>query len=205
MRKISWVSRVLFLGVFILLLAKGKPMLWFGVFGVSLIATLVFGRFYCGYICPMNTLMIITDKITKKLGLKKLKESSLLNKIKLPWILLILMVASVAVLKRNFGINIPVMVILLGLAVLLTLRYEPKVFHNKVCPFGALLGVAGRFSFLSKHINTNCVGCSLCTSDCPSDAITIEEGKAVIDKSLCFQCTNCKTACPKDVVRYGRA
>jgi len=205
MRKISWVSRLLFLGVFVLLLAKGKPMLWFAVFGVSLIATLIFGRFYCGYICPMNTMMTITDKITKKLGIKKLKESSLLNKIKLPWILLIVMVASVAVLKRNFGINIPMMVILLGLAMLLTLRYEPKVFHNKVCPFGALLRVAGKFSFLSKHIDTNCVGCSLCTSDCPSDAISVEEGKAVIDKSLCFQCSNCKTACPKDVVNYGRA
>lgn len=53
----------LFLSAFLFVLANGRMMLWLGLFGVSLLAALVFGRIYCGYVCPMNTVMIPADWI----------------------------------------------------------------------------------------------------------------------------------------------
>ena len=57
--------RIVFLVLFVLLIQNGKMMLWFGIYAFSLILALIFGRIYCGYICPMNTLMIPTDRIAK--------------------------------------------------------------------------------------------------------------------------------------------
>ena len=55
------VTRILFLAVFIWLMLNGGMVLWLGIFGISLILALLFGRIFCGWICPMNTLMIPTE------------------------------------------------------------------------------------------------------------------------------------------------
>ncbi len=46
-----------------------------------------------------------------------------------------------------------------------------------------------------KVISGSCVGCGACLDACPVDAITFEDGKAVIDSSLCVGCGKCAKAC----------
>ena len=70
MKYIANIIRILFLALFLLLLANGKVMLWLVLFAISLVAALIFGRVYCGYVCPMNTLMIPTEWLSKKLNLQ---------------------------------------------------------------------------------------------------------------------------------------
>ncbi len=36
-----------------------------------------------------------------------------------------------------------------------------------------------------------CIGCTLCVSNCPTQAITMVNGKAVIDNSKCISCDTC--------------
>ena len=70
MKYITNIIRILFLALFIFLLANGKVLLWLALFAVSLVAALIFGRVYCGYACPMNTLMIPIEWLSKKLKLQ---------------------------------------------------------------------------------------------------------------------------------------
>ena len=70
MKYIINIIRVLFFVLFIFLLLNGKMMLWLALYAVSLLAALLFGRVYCGYVCPMNTLMIPTEWLSKKLKLQ---------------------------------------------------------------------------------------------------------------------------------------
>ncbi|HDR52455.1 MAG TPA: 4Fe-4S dicluster domain-containing protein [Mariniphaga anaerophila] len=41
-----------------------------------------------------------------------------------------------------------------------------------------------------------CFGCTHCMKICPTEAIRIENGVAVIDDRRCVDCGNCLRACP---------
>lgn len=43
--------------------------------------------------------------------------------------------------------------------------------------------------------HAKCVGCGHCAAVCPEHAIRIEDGKAVLDRSLCKVCGACEDAC----------
>lgn len=195
--------RIIFLGLFLFLILKGKMMLWFGLFAVSLIAALIFGRVYCGYACPMNTLMTPTEWLSKKLKLQSSKTPKWLQSGKFAWFSLIGSIALMLVFRRVLNKNIPILLIWLGVAVLLTLRYKPAVFHNLICPFGPLQRVFGRFARFSEKVDESCIGCKKCEKVCPSESIVVNtDKKAVIETSLCFQCTNCVQVCPVDSIHY---
>ena len=208
MKYIVTVVRLLFLALFVFLIVQGTMMLWLRLVGISLLAALIFGRIYCGYVCPMNTVMVPVDWIAKKLKIQTQKTPKWLGKGYFAWIALIVSVAAMLLSKRFLHVNIPILLIWLALAVLVTLRYRPAVFHNLICPFSAPQKLFGRIARRSRMVDeTACIGCKLCEKACPSDAIAVtpEDKKAHINIALCHQCTNCRQVCPKDAICYTRS
>ena len=199
--------RILFFALFIFLLLNGKMMLWLALYAVSLLVALLFGRVYCGYVCPMNTLMIPTERLSKKLKLQTDKCPKWLGSGKFAWFALVGSVAIMLLAQKLLHKNIPILLIWLAVSVLITLRYKPAVFHNLICPFGPLQKAFGRFAIFSERVNKEeCIGCKLCEKVCPSDAIAVkpENKRADIETSLCLQCTSCQQVCPKNVIHYSK-
>lgn len=198
--------RLIFLGLFIFLISRGNMMLWLGLYGASLLLALVFGRIYCAYACPMNTLMVPTDFIAKKLKIQRKDAPKWLASGKLPWFTLIGSLLIMVLGKRVFEKNIPILLIWLVLSVLISIRYKPSVFHNLICPFGKPQSIFAGFTRFSETVDPDlCIGCKLCEGVCPSDAIAVgTDKKAEINKSLCHQCTNCSQVCPTQAISYSK-
>jgi len=207
MKYITNIIRILFLTLFVFLLANGKVVLWLALFGASLVVALIFGRIYCGYVCPMNTLMIPTEWLSKKLKLQTPNTPKWLKSGYLTWITLFISIVMMLLSKRLLHIDLPILPFWLVVSVLITLRYKPEVFHNLICPFGALQRTFGRFARLSEKVDKDaCIGCKLCEKACPSNAIVVssEDKEAMIKTALCHQCTNCRQVCPKDAIHYKK-
>lgn len=206
--KYVWTTiRILFLVLFLVLLINGKVLLWLALFGTSLLAALIFGRIYCGYVCPMNTMMLPVEWLSKKLNLQTESSPKWLGNGYFSWITLVISVAAMLLSKKLLHMDLPILPVWLVISVLMTLRYRPAVFHNLICPFGALQRIFGRFSRISKKVDKNaCIGCRLCEKACPSNAIAVvrEDKKAIINTSLCHQCANCQEVCPKEAIHYTK-
>jgi polyferredoxin len=207
MSKVRKLVQILFLILFFAVVLKGNMMLWLGLFAVSLVSALFFGRFYCGYICPMNTVMGVTESIAQKSGWQTKNVPKFLQSKVLPWVILVIMVFTMIMSKKVLHKNVPILLVLLVVSIIITLRYEQWVFHNHICPFGALLGVTGGFAKNSTKVDQDkCIGCKLCQGICPSKAIKVDDGskKAFITTSLCHQCQACTKICPKEAIHYGK-
>jgi ferredoxin len=45
-----------------------------------------------------------------------------------------------------------------------------------------------------------CTGCESCLDSCPSEAIKMEDDKAVIDVDACVDCAACVDECPVEAI-----
>ena len=55
----------------------------------------------------------------------------------------------------------------------------------------------------SMKVNDNCVGCGKCVREIGCPALTISDGKAYIEPSLCTGCTLCSQLCPCGAIEGG--
>ncbi len=197
--------RLSFFIVFLVLLITQQFQLWLVIYLAGVILSLFFGRMYCGYVCPMNTVMRYTQRFSRKIGLQKTSYPSWLESTKLPYLVLIISAASMIVGMRIFQQNIPVLLILFLLSNIVTLFVSSSVWHNGLCPYSILLRLAATVSKRSRKVDfETCIGCKRCQSVCPAKAISTIEGsrKVKIDRSLCHQCEACTAVCPTNAISY---
>ena len=51
-----------------------------------------------------------------------------------------------------------------------------------------------------KDCTVGCIGCGICVKNCPSEAIKVEEFRAIIDGEKCTGCGTCMEKCPKKAI-----
>ena len=68
---IRGLIQILFLAVFLILMFAGKAQFWMGFILLSITLATFSGRLYCGWACPINTVMRPFVWISKKLGLQR--------------------------------------------------------------------------------------------------------------------------------------
>jgi NADH-quinone oxidoreductase subunit F len=74
-------------------------------------------------------------------------------------------------------------------------RHEYEAHIAGTCPTGKCKDL------ISYAINDNCIGCTICATSCPTEAIAFRPHKKhEIDMELCIRCDNCREVCPYDAV-----
>lgn len=177
---------------------------------------LLFGRMFCGFICPMGYLQDIAWKIRETLHIDGFTRKEKFMEILLTAKYVILFVFfGIAFIGFDFCDICPVVVttyafsgftqaVTVGYiftAILFVFGFFMRRFWCNICPMGFLVGLFHKFSiFRLKKDNTACTKCGACYESCPMRIKTIytESEKTDITTSECIFCGECIRKCPEN-------
>ncbi len=177
--------------------------------GVVLFFTLLYGRFFCGWICPLGNLFDIIGYLKKKT--KNVQYIRFYNfKLYLLILLLILMFFGqqfiwlfdpMSILSQGVVFtlrkNIPYLLIFV---ILVTIILYHRVWCQVLCPTGAIFSLFSRVRIIRRSADENCNECKKCYILCPMGAISLS-GKNSISAE-CISCFNCVSVCPRRAVKF---
>ncbi len=162
-----------------------------------LLLSLVFGRIFCGHICPAGAIQELASLVPlPKIG-QKWKEIS--RGIRALVFVIVLAAAfgwSVGIisyfgLEEFFSLDVTSVLfyVFLGVLLLSTVVYRP--FCRFICPYGLILSLTAAVSSLKFRRTDKCIECRLCEKACPTN-----EAKMGDRKSECYMCGRCVEVCP---------
>lgn len=184
-------------------------ILWF----VGLIPiTYIFGRVWCGWVCPLGAFQ---EFLYKENSIKTLKSARFQKILKISqYVFFFALIFQILITRTNlyirydpfkvafnmFSTNTTGYILVALLLISSLLIYRP--FCRGVCPVGLVLGWINRMpGAWSLNINKNCVSCQLCARECPSHAI---DKDCNIHTSECIACGRCQEKCSRDAIDCGR-
>lgn len=200
-----WLSRLDPLMLLAEWRAAGALPDWFWLPLGVVVLTLLFGRIFCGWICPVGGLLA---QFPIRRNRRKIPQE--LNKNRYIWLVLLLLLLMVSPwplfltpfhllteeLTRLWQGKIPW---LLTSIALLGFLFFPRFWCIYLCPTGLLLSVLSRLRSFRLRVGEYCMDCRVCRDACRSQAVDVEEGKVRED---CMLCGRCWQACPVEAIKW---
>lgn len=197
-------------------------------FGLAILATLVLGRFVCGWGCHVVSLQDFCAWLLKKFGLtpKPFRSRVLVY---VPLIVALYMFVWPTVLRfftkpkgqpqfpeftnhlmtTEFWATFPpvaVAIPFLFICGFVTVYFlGSKGFCTYGCPYGGFFGVADKIAPGRIRVTDACNNCGHCTAVCTSNVIVhaeVKEHGMVVDPG-CMKCMDCVSVCPNDALYFG--
>src|SRR5467141_3476218 len=208
-------------------LQKGFVNAGFIFFILAILATLIFGRFVCGWGCHILALQDLCGWLLKKMGLHpKPFRSRLLVYVPLIGALYmfvwptayrlfsnphgpVLPTFTNHLVTTNFWQTFPsvaVAIPFLFICGFVTVYFlGQNGFCTYACPYGGFFGLADKFSPGKIRVTDSCNQCGHCTATCTSNVLVHAEVKQfgmVVDPG-CMKCMDCISVCPNDALYFG--
>lgn len=178
-----------------------------------IVTTLLVGRLFCSWVCPLGTLQEWLAGIGARLKLTIHVPEGLeriLNKMKYVFLALILLgtYATVTLVFRTydpfyglFHLANPALTgpyIVLALVLIMSV-FIPRLWCRYVCPLGAFVNLLSLASLVKPfRVENKCIACGLCDKKCSLD---VKVSRAtVLESHSCNHCLDCIDACPREGV-----
>lgn len=196
------------------------------------------GRFFCGWVCPMGLLQDLLHGIPSP----KFSLPALLRWVKYGFLFIAVGAAAYWVGKESLlffckycpvatiEVAVPQMIVdhdwamdtwrILRFSVLVLVLvlvvFNVRSFCKVMCPVGALVAVANKFSIFTIRIDpAKCTHCGKCDKSCPM-GVPVENSsrtkRSVNRHTECIECLKCEEVCPVNaiannsrILRKGRA
>jgi polyferredoxin len=197
-------------------------------FSLAILATLIFGRFVCGWGCHIVALQDFCAWMLKKVGLTpKPFRSRLLVYVPLLGALYMFVWPTVAralsnpdggplipaftnhLVTSNFWETFPsvaVAIPFLFICGFMTVYFlGSKGFCTYACPYGGFFSLADKVAPGKIRVTDACNQCGHCTATCTSNVLVHAEVKQygmVVDPG-CMKCMDCISVCPNDALYFG--
>ena len=197
-------------------------------FSLAILATLIFGRFVCGWGCHILALQDLCGWLLKKMRLHpKPFRSRLLVYVPLgaalymfvwPVVYRLFWTAEPGpiipkftnhLVTTKFWATFPsvaVAIPFLFICGFVTVYFlGQKGFCTYACPYGGFFGLADKFSLGKIRVTPACNQCGHCTATCTSNVLVHAEVKQygmVVDPG-CMKCMDCVSVCPNDALYFG--
>ncbi len=187
---------------------NGNYLYWLMLFFLPIGFSLIFGRIFCGYACPIGAWQQLLVGIGSKLT--KFKMPQKLDKVlKYFKYIFAIIIVGITVSTRypffqkidpfsylfafNFTLyGIISIAIVSGASLLIS-----RPFCRYICPYGAVLAISSKFSIYKIKAKDGCKSCKLCDRVCETDAIT----KGMVDQSECIRCKKCIDSCKFGILK----
>ncbi len=209
-------------------LQQGAINAGFIFFALAILATLIFGRFVCGWGCHILALQDFCAWMLKKIGLTpKPFRSRLLVYVPLIGALYMFVWPTAYkffsspehgplipkftnhLVTTNFWATFPsvsVAIPFLFVCGFMTVYFlGQKGFCTYACPYGGFFGLADKLSPGKIRVTDACNQCGHCTATCTSNVLVHAEVKQygmVVDPG-CMKCMDCVSVCPNDALYFG--
>lgn len=191
--------RITFLALIFVFWFTGNIQFWVPLLGIGLLVIPLWGRIYCGWICPISTSIdLLKPVLTKSVSNTKKFSSHLYTQI--PVVIISFLILMIFI-KNDFVI--PFFIFLIPVGIIVTYLFSEVTWHRN-CFIGVIFSWFSNFARKSYYIDIyNCLGCGSCVVSCPNSSIYVDiNGNYKIDKKHCLTCNKCKTNCPSNSIQY---
>lgn len=187
---------------------------------IPIIFTLIFGRAFCGWICPVNTIAEWIDRLRDRVKglIPWARDCDVGHGVKY-WLLVFTLILIAVTGVPLFAYYLPYLVLgreiynlllfqavgvgmaLLVLLILFEAFVSRRGWCRYLCPSGALLSLIGSFAVIRLgKSNLPCLdACDDCNRVCPM-ALEVREGRP---GGECTNCGECVVVCPRKSLGFG--
>jgi len=170
-----------------------------------IILTLVLGRMFCGYICPIGAVQELLYYIpVKKVKITNKKLPLIFRGIFFIAFIISGLLFSIGLLNFTgmadfFNLKVSSISFFVFLAILVISVFVYRPFCRFICPYGMLLSLTSSISIFKLRRNDSCIECKKCEKTCPTN----EAGSNDL-KQECYLCNRCRDVCPVNAIEYRR-